>query len=174
MRKPRRVGIRLIGSSWRVRFFEDTIKSPVGNPQKFARFQMPDYALVVATRKSDGKIPLVKQYRNGAQDHVWEFPAGFLEDGESPQDCIKREFREEVGYKLEGKPKFIASVFVSPGRTNQRAHIFLGNVGRRATQNLDDGEQVEVKFVSKKKVLKLLKENERISSCHLLAYFLSR
>jgi ADP-ribose pyrophosphatase len=135
---------------------------------------MPDYALVVATRKRDNKIPLVMQYRNGAKNYVWEFPAGFLEDDESPQVCIKREFREEVGYELERKPKFIASVFVSPGRTNQRAHIFVGSVGRKSTQNLDDGEQIVVKFVSRKGALKLLKENGRISSSHLLAYYLAR
>jgi ADP-ribose pyrophosphatase len=168
--KPKRVQSKLLGASWRVRFFEDLLK--VKNEKwGFARFEIPDFALAVATR-SDGRVPLVKQYRNGAADLIWEFPAGFLEEGETPIRCIKREFVEEIGHVLE-KPKFVTSVFVSPGRTNQKAHIFSGAVGERTGQDLDDGEDVLVKFVTRGTALKLLKRGGRTSSAHLLAYLLT-
>jgi ADP-ribose pyrophosphatase YjhB (NUDIX family) len=32
----------------------------------------------------------------------WDLPGGFVEAGESPQDCIRRELREETGLELDG------------------------------------------------------------------------
>lgn len=169
MARPVRLDSRLLGSSWRVKFFEDTLRLN-SKSHKFARFEAPDFALVVATR-NDGMVPLVRQYRNGAAASTWEFPAGFLEDGESPTQCVKREFREEVGHTLE-KPRLVLSVYISPGRTNQRAHIFMGLVGKVSTQDFDESEVMKVEFVSRTEALKRLKEGGRVSSAHLLAYFL--
>ena len=166
---PVRLDSKLLGSSWRVKFFEDTI-SVNSMSHKFARFEAPDFALAVASTR-DGKVPLVKQYRNGAAESIWEFPAGFLEDGETPRECVKREFREEVGHALE-KIRLVASVYISPGRTNQRAHLFTGHVGAKSTQNLDESEAMEVEFVSRREALRRLKEKGSASSAHLLAYFL--
>lgn len=31
----------------------------------------------------------------------WDFPGGFLEEGEHPLDCLRREFREEASVEIE-------------------------------------------------------------------------
>jgi 8-oxo-dGTP diphosphatase len=47
--------------------------------------------LVLATRRSARmSLPL-----------KWEFPGGKLEAGESPQECLHRELREELGVSVE-------------------------------------------------------------------------
>lgn len=102
---------------------------------------------------------------------MWEFPAGLVETREKLVDSVKREFREEIGFELE-EPRFLTSVFVSPSKSGQRAHIFTGYVGKRSKQQLDDSEDLTVKFVPKKDVWKLLKT--KASSVHLLAYLLAR
>lgn len=163
---------KLLASSWRVKFFEDTVVSPSGRTHQFARFETPDFVIAVATR-ADGKIPLVRQYRNGPRAMFWELPAGLLEPKESPVACIKREFREETGFELR-EPRLIASVFSAPARTGQKAHIFKGIVGKKlGNQSLDETEEdLKVKFVGEKEALRLLRR--RISSTHLLAYLITR
>jgi ADP-ribose pyrophosphatase len=106
---------KLLARSWRVEFFEDTVQFGDEEPIAFARLSLPDFALTVAIREEDGKIPLVRQYRHGARSEFWELPAGFIERGETPQACIKREFSEEVGFKLTN-PKLIKCVYTSPAR----------------------------------------------------------
>lgn len=45
---------------------------------------------------------LIAQRRSG--DHLagyWEFPGGKRQAGETPQDCLQRELREELGIEVE-------------------------------------------------------------------------
>jgi mutator protein MutT len=58
-----------------------------------------DVAAALIFRK--GKL-LITQRR--LQDHLgglWEFPGGKVEPGESFQDCLKREIREELGVEID-------------------------------------------------------------------------
>lgn len=48
----------------------------------------------------DGRVLLVA---NNYDQHgiMWGLPGGGMEEGESPEDCVVREFGEEVGLKVE-------------------------------------------------------------------------
>ena len=41
------------------------------------------------------------QRREGALAGKWEFPGGKLEDGETPEQCLKREIEEEPAIDIE-------------------------------------------------------------------------
>ena len=97
-------------------------------------------------------MPLVKQYRHGAREFFWELPAGYVEDGESPAACVKREFREEVGYELR-RPRKLSSVFLQPSRSNQVVHIFEGLVGRRMPAEPDSVEDIHTEFFTRAEAL---------------------
>src|ERR1700722_636304 len=52
----------------------------------------------------EGRL-LITQRR--AHDHLgglWEFPGGKRHDGESDEECLKRELREELGIEVEVGP----------------------------------------------------------------------
>ncbi len=49
-----------------------------------------DSKVLLARRKSDQKLA-----------GKWEFPGGEVEDGESPEECLKRELEEEFGIQAE-------------------------------------------------------------------------
>ena len=48
----------------------------------------------------DGKILLIREFRMGVNRYVTAFPAGLIEDGESPEEAADRELREETGMRI--------------------------------------------------------------------------
>jgi ADP-ribose pyrophosphatase len=62
-------------------------------PEKFYSLHVPDYICVIA-QTSDGRIPLVRQYRPAVETFTWEFPSGTREEGETPEKTAFRELIE--------------------------------------------------------------------------------
>ncbi len=73
-------------------------------------------AAVVAVR-NDGKILLVRQYRNPVERETLEIPAGKRDSvSESTYDCVVRELGEETGFqpgKVELLLKFVSAIAYS-------------------------------------------------------------
>ena len=51
----------------------------------------------VALVRSDGRLLLAQRPKGKAMAGLWEFPGGKVEAGESPQDALARELKEELG-----------------------------------------------------------------------------
>ena len=49
----------------------------------------------------DGRVLLTRRAEGQHLAGMWEFPGGKLEDGESPEEALARECREECGIDLE-------------------------------------------------------------------------
>lgn len=67
-------------------------KRPVHKPKT----QVPHYTVTAAVFRRGGKILLAKRPSTGLLGSMWEFPGGKVEDGESLEDCLARQIREEL------------------------------------------------------------------------------
>lgn len=60
---------------------------------------MPDSRHIIrvtaAILARDGKVLIARRGPGGHQENRWEFPGGKIEPGESPEQCLRRELREE-------------------------------------------------------------------------------
>ena len=48
----------------------------------------------------DGKILCTQRSESMSLPLKWEFPGGKINDGESPEECLKRELHEELGIEV--------------------------------------------------------------------------
>ena len=48
-----------------------------------------------------GQILIDRRRPEGQMGGLWEFPGGKIEPGESVEECIKREIKEELGIEIE-------------------------------------------------------------------------
>ncbi len=66
--------------------------------------------VVAAIMKRQGKVLVGQRPDSGALARTWEFPGGKIELGESPQEALARELKEELGVDAEiGALKFAAT-----------------------------------------------------------------
>ena len=73
---------------------------------------MPPVVLVVcALLEREGKILLGRRAPGRSLAGKWELPGGKQENGESPQQALQRELREELGWETE--PQFPVSAVVT-------------------------------------------------------------
>ncbi|MCX7857902.1 MAG: NUDIX domain-containing protein [Deltaproteobacteria bacterium] len=64
--------------------------------------------VVAGIIEKEGKILIAKRKATRCRESRWEFPGGKIEKGESPEECLVREIREEL--ELEIKVKKCVSV----------------------------------------------------------------
>jgi ADP-ribose pyrophosphatase len=108
-------------------------------------------APILLSRTKPPATLLVLQYRPPVQATCVEFPAGLIDEGESPEEAAVRELREETGYV--GRVVDVSPTIVSdPGLTNANMQMVmieveLGEGEEVPEQHLDEGEHIERRVV---------------------------
>lgn len=101
-------------------------------------------AAAVVPVTDDGKILMVRQYRNALDRITLEIPAGALDFPEEPKiDCAYRELEEETGYRTE-KLEYLISVNTTVAFCNESIDIFVARNLILSEQNLDEDECIDV------------------------------
>ena len=62
--------------------------------------------VTAAIVENAGTVMIARRKKKGRAGGVWEFPGGKVEPGESPEDGLRRELREELGLDVRVGPFF--------------------------------------------------------------------
>lgn len=141
--KYNRIKRELIHRGQIIDLYKDYVEIPNGTVAQWDFIGHKGAAAVVPITE-DGKILMVKQYRNAIDRFTIEIPAGGLNSVEEPmQDCAARELEEETGYKSDDL-EFLISIRTAVAFCNERIDIFVAKNLIKTSQNLDDDEFVDV------------------------------
>lgn len=153
-----------------LRFRIDKCELPNGKLLDATVLEFRTWANIVAVTK-DQEVVLVRQYRHGAKKDFLEFPGGIVEDGEDPLLGIQRELLEETGYKTSHIVE-VGVLYPNPAmQTNQMFCYLAFDAEKAASQDLDDGEDIEVELVPVDDLIALAKCGEFSHALDLAVFF---
>jgi 8-oxo-dGTP pyrophosphatase MutT (NUDIX family) len=117
------------------------------------------FIMVLAITEA-GDIILLREYKHGVGDYVWNLPAGGIKPGESPEETATRELLEETGYITDAL-EFVGSYAVSSSWLQDRAYLFIGRNARQVrVPRIEPGESITVFFKSMREILEMVRVNQ--------------
>ncbi len=122
-----------------------------------------DGAAAVLPISDEGKIIMVRQYRNALDRYTLEIPAGKVDSIDEPRViCACRELREETGMKVSSPDdlEFLIRINTAVAFCNEEIDIFIARKLEKSTQELDDDEDIVVAAYDLEELLAMIQSGE--------------
>lgn len=171
MPEYKRLERTLIAKGAIIDYYQDTMQIPNGNIAKWDLIDHKGAAAVVPVR-GDGKLLMVRQYRNALERETLEIPAGGLNPGEPTVLAAARELEEETGYVSEDL-ELLNSIYTTVAFCNEKIDIYLARNLEKGEQHLDEDEFINVEAWSVSDLMQMIFEGKIQDSktiCGILTY----
>ncbi len=172
MKEFKRLKRELVANGAIIDYYQDTMLIPNGNVAKWDFIDHKGAAAVIAV-KDDGKLLMVRQYRNALERETLEIPAGGLNGREEPTDvAAKRELEEETGFVCD-KVELLVSIYTTVAFCNEKIDIYVAKDLKPGHQHLDEDEFINVAAYSVDELKQMILEGKIQDSktiCGILSY----
>jgi ADP-ribose pyrophosphatase len=156
--KERTISSRRIYEGQVVNLRIDTIEKSAGETTTREIVEHADCVAVVPLDNDDNVI-LVRQYRKAVEKSMLEIPAGGIDPGEKPEDAVRRDLQEEIGY-IPGKVELLGGFYSSPGFCTEYLHFYLATQLEPGRLIAEDTDEIEVEKVHLSKIPSLILSGE--------------
>lgn len=119
----------------------------------------------------EGRVIMVRQYRQGTRAITLEIPGGMAEPDEPPEEGARRELLEETGYEAE-EFELLGVVDTNPAIQSNATYTYLARgLKKVAEPTLDDAEDIEVLEVELSEINGLITSGEITHSLVIAAFY---
>ena len=172
MEEYKRIKRQLVAKGAIIDYYQDTMLIPNGNVAKWDLIDHKGAAAVVAVRE-DGKLLMVRQYRNALERETLEIPAGGLNGRDEPTDqAAMRELEEETGYTCD-QVELLVSIYTTVAFCNEKIDIYLAQDLKPGHQHLDEDEYLNVEAYDLEELKRMVFEGKLQDSktiCAIMTY----
>ena len=120
------------------------------------------------------KLLLLREFRMGVNQFIYNMPAGHLEEGESIEECAGRELREETGLYIKKICKILPPAYAAPDLSDSSAWVVIAEVEGEFNPQTEADEYIRPLLADRKQLEKLLETEKFSGRAQLMAYFFSR
>lgn len=136
----------------------ETVRLPNDEILAMEIIRHPGGAVIAASDKKN-QFALLRQFRHAAGGWMWEFPAGLMEPGESPEQTAQRELREETGCSAKTWTSY-GSTLLAPGFNTERLHIFAATDLKIGKAEPQSHEFIEVHWKPLAEIVEMVKSGD--------------
>lgn len=125
--------------------YRDYMQFSNGNTEEWDYIHHRGAAAVIPVM-DDGRIIMVRQYRNALERFTLEIPAGALEESdEQGKTCSARELEEETGYRSDNL-EWLMTLRTTVAFCNEKIEVYVAHNLIPSKQHLDPNEFVNVEI----------------------------
>lgn len=125
--------------------YRDYMHFSNGNTEEWDYIHHRGAAAVIPVM-DDGRIIMVRQYRNALERFTLEIPAGALEESDEPgKTCSARELEEETGYRSDNL-EWLMTLRTTVAFCNEKIEVYVAHNLIPSKQHLDPNEFVNVEI----------------------------
>ncbi len=117
----------------------------------------PDSVILILTDESGERILVNREYRMAMAQWIYNFPAGLIDPGETPEMSARRELREETGLDLTRIDDVLDNSYSAVGFANERNVTVFGTAGGEFRRSTSDVEEIVPGWYTKAEIRKLLR-----------------
>ncbi len=132
----------------------ETVQVPDGRETTREIVEHSDCVAIVAIDANDNVL-LVEQFRKPVEKELLEIPAGGIEPGEDPLECVCREMREETGYLPENVAR-LGGFYSAPGYCTEYLHLYLATDLTLSPLHAEDTESIKLVRVPLSQITSLI------------------
>ena len=133
-----------------------------------------DAVVIIATDENDEKILIDREYRLAPGEWVYNFPAGLIDPGETPEVSAKRELMEETGLELYEITDTIGTSSSAVGFSNETNMCVVGKARGEFKPSTSTLEEITPGWYTKSEVRELLKTEKFAARTQAFCYVWSR
>ncbi len=134
----------------------------------------PDAVVLMMTTPDGERILINREFRMAVGMWVYNFPAGLIDEGETPEQAAARELREETGLELISIDDMIGLSYSAVGFSNEMNVCVVGTCEGKIQKSDSSFEEIEAAWYTKEEVRELLKRERFAARTQAYLYLWSR
>ena len=133
-----------------------------------------DAVILIMEDEAGERILLNKEFRLAVGGWVYNFPAGLIDAGETPEEAAKRELREETGLVVKEITDTLGNGYSAIGFTNERNICVMGVAEGTFQKSSSAEEEILPGWYTKEEVKNLLRTENFAARTQAYCYLWSR
>jgi len=126
-------------------------------------------SVIIVAFTPEGKAVLIKEPKFGVLRELYTFPAGTVEEGESPEDAAQRELREEAGFECS-RIEQIGELYSLPDKTTGTHTVLIAEDAQKVSKTC---EALEVILLDPEQVADYVRSGLLAIDISVAAFFMA-